>query len=176
MALLLATTAFITGCNDDSEETARDTAAPPDYSHYRKDGISLAFPSSWSFFFDDSPSLYADREISFEVSDFSRVSIFILKSRNRSIASVVDHFVDEFQIESWPLVTNFERSSTTIAGFPGEKITWSDTLAGQSDFEFTVIKIQDEPYDAFVTFNLSDEDIPKNDVHKANFTQSIQLD
>lgn len=73
-------------------------------------------------------------------------------------------------------MTDFDRVSTTIAGFPGEQISWSDNMVGQAEFEFTVIKVQDEPYDAFVIFNFSDEDIAKNDVHKAPFVQSIHLD
>lgn len=175
-ALLLAAIVFLTGCNVDSDASAEDAAVPSDYLHYSKGDISLAFPSSWEFFFDDSPSLYADREISFKVSDFSRVGLLILTDRERSTAGVVDHYVDNFQIKSDPLLTNYERSSTTIAGFSGEIITWSDTLAGQSDFEFTVIKVQDKPYDAFVVFNLSDEDIENNDIHKDHFVRSIHLD
>lgn len=173
--LLLSVFVFLTGCNADSYVSAKNAAVPPDYLHYRKGDISLAVPISWEFSFDDSPSLYADREVSFKVSNYSRVSLLILKDRERKTARVVDHYVDEFQINSDPLLTSYERSSTTIAGFPGEQITWSDTMAGKSDFEFTVIKVQDEPYDAFVIFNLSDEDIAKNGVHKAQFTQSIKL-
>ncbi|WP_341937640.1 hypothetical protein [Marinimicrobium sp. C2-29] len=175
IAFLLVATA-IAGCNADSDADSQDAEVPSDYSHYRKGDISVAYPSTWTFFFDDRASLYADREVNFKVSDFSTARILILNEHQRSTESVVDHFVDEFQIKSDSLLINYERSSTTIAGFSGERITWSDTLAGQSDFEFTVIKVQDEPYDTFVTFNLSDEDIPKNEVHKAHFVQSIQLD
>lgn len=168
--------AIILGCSADSETGAKSAAIPSDYSHYRKNGISVAFPDSWEFSFDDSPSLYADREIGFRVSDFSTASLLILDERDRSTADVMDHFVDEFQIHSAPLLTDYKRSPASIAGYTGEQITWTDTLAGKSDFEFTVIKVQGQPYSAFVIFNLSDQDIEETGVHKDLFVQGLQLD
>lgn len=49
-----------------------------DFSHYKNKGLEFHYPSNWTLLYDDEPHLYSSRGVSFNISEFSTASVFIV--------------------------------------------------------------------------------------------------
>ncbi|WP_347332585.1 hypothetical protein [Marinimicrobium locisalis] len=162
---------FLAGCQGSSD----DSQLPESYETYSSDGISISYPQHWSFSYDDSPSLYSSRGISFSVSELSGVSVLVESDQETTTKDILDGFLSRLNIDRDPMLKELERESVEISGNEGEVLRWVDTLVDRSDRELTVVKVYDQPMDVYAVFNLTDDDIETVKPHMPKFVERIIL-
>lgn len=172
--LFLCTVPLLVACVGGSDS---DEGPPPEgYSHYQNNGVGLYHPTHWTLDFDVSPGLYSDREIRFEIAEFSGFGLLVFEDSETDIDTVVARFVAELGLTSDPLTVDFTRKTIKMSDFEGEKITWSDSFVEKSDFEMTVLEVKEGKNRAFAFFILNDADIKANEEHKIAAVESITFD
>ncbi|MCW8125284.1 hypothetical protein [Microbulbifer halophilus] len=175
-AILLFTISLILVASCELGEGEVQTTPLAGYKSYRHDGLSLDYPNTWALAYDSTPSIYTTRGVGFEISEFSSATILIEKDKRLMLSQVMDHFIDELQLETKDTIEDFTRSTAKINGHPAQTIKWKDTFLGKTQYELTVARVTDTPYDVFSVFSLSDEDIKDATPHLAAFTSSIGVE
>lgn len=166
-------TFLITGCNQDSQPQQTADAGDQNAKLYDNNGLSVAYPSHWKNAYDDTPAIYAERAVGFQVSDFSTASVLV-KPAPPGKEAFADRLENELQLATSEYVKDYMRVPVDLAGFSGEKLSWLDTMVGTSRFEVYVIEITAKPVSIFAVFNLSDEDINKEAQNIQPFIKSIR--
>ncbi len=175
MLMLVGLLLMAVGCTQ-AASTEPDTAAiSKDYQSYSKDGLSLKRPKHWSLLYDDSDALLADRDVSFETPEFSKVSVLIYEKSNVDTSKVADIFERTSKLKFSKNVKDYQRTSVEISGFKGYRLTWKNTLLGISTFELTILKTSISTKPVFAVYILLDEDIEKESSNIIPFLKSISL-
>ncbi|WP_341937637.1 hypothetical protein [Marinimicrobium sp. C2-29] len=174
-ATLLFLLTLVVACTDDQGDSSDHVASPDSYQKYEEKGVSFAYPDSWSFSYDDSPSIYTSRGIGLDISEFSTITILISEDKTLELDYVADRLLSEFQVKEKDSIKNFTRTSDLIGRFPAETATWDDHFLGETRYELTVAKVKSNPHDVFVAFSLSDDDIGNAQDHKERFLKSIRI-
>ncbi|UZJ42929.1 hypothetical protein OOT55_09710 [Marinimicrobium sp. C6131] len=174
-AALLVFLTLMVACTDSQGGKDSSTSIPDSYQKYEENGVSFSYPETWSFSYDDTPSIYTDRGIGLDISEFSTATLLISEGRSLDLDYVTNRFLSGFQVPEGDFIDNFTRNSVSIGGIPAETATWEDQFLGKTQYELTVAKIQSKPHDVFVVFSLSDEDIDQSQEHKERFLKSIRI-
>ncbi len=175
LLLLLGSLLIATSCTQETRPESTDSTVNEDYKSYSKDGLSLRYPKHWSFAYDDSPAIYADRDASFNPTEFSKVSVLIYKENTVDETEVASIFERSSKLKSSKNVEDYLQTPISISGFKGLRLTWKNILLDPISIEMTILKIKDSPKPVFVVFKLADEDIENEAVHIASFIKSISL-
>lgn len=150
-----------------------------DFSHYKNKGLEFHYPSTWTLAYDDEPHLYSSRGVSFNISEFSTASVFIVYQDqiNQYAASSLTDFTNQYlrtlDLENKANVTNITQTDKPVAGNNSITISWVDTMAGAAPVELTVVERTTETNKIFVVFNLSAEDILKSTKHLAPLVYNL---
>jgi hypothetical protein len=163
------------GCTQAASTEPDTSAISKDYQSYSKDGLNLRYPKHWSFAYDDSPAIYADRDASFNPTEFSKVSVLIYKENTVDETEVASMFERASKLKSSKNVEDYLQTPVSISGFKGLRLTWKNILLDPISIEMTILKIKDSPKPVFVVFKLTDEDIENETVHIASFIKSISF-
>jgi len=163
------------GCTQAASTESDISATSEDYQSYSKDGLSLLHPKHWSLIYDDDDSLLADRDVSFETPQFSKLSVLIYEKRTVDSSEVADIFERTSKLKSSKNVKDYQRTSIEISGFKGYRLTWKNTLLGISTFELTILKTSISTKPVFAVYILLDEDIEKESSNIIPFLKSISL-
>lgn len=175
IALFLALPLLIlAGC--DQESQPQSTSSQPSHTApYNNNGLSLEHPKHWIFAYDDTPDIYANRAVGFQVSKFSTARVLIEQEHSLKRADLVDRFEQELQLTTGEFVSNYQRTPVTIGNFEGERLTWIDNFVGTSKVEIIVIQIAEKPAAVFAVFNFGDDDIVQEAAHIEPFVKSISF-
>lgn len=163
------------GCTQAASTESDISATGEDYQSYSKDGLHLQYPRHWSFDYDDTPAIYADRDVSFNPTEFSKVSVLIYKENTVDETVVASIFERASKLKSSKNVEDYLQTPINIEGFKGLRLTWKNILLDPISIEMTILKIEDSSIPVFAVFKLTDEDIEKETVHIASFIKSISL-
>lgn len=176
LALILISLLLVTACTQEaSPEDKSQAASKKDFQSYSHDGLSLKHPYYWTLAYDESPSLYADRGVSFNASEYSGISVFIFKDRSMSASKLADYFERRLRLNSTDHIKDYQREPIQIAGFKGFKLIWKNTMFDIFPVEVTILTTIDSPDPAFVVFHLLDDDIKKESPHIIPFINSISI-
>lgn len=170
---LAASLVLIVGCDQQAQTKQEVSAASQPVKHYSNEILTAGYPGHWKFRYDDSPVLYADRGIEFDVPEFSRASIYIYNGRPMESADLADHFERELKLTSSEYIKHYQRTAIEAAGFKGLKLSWQDTMLVSIAIEITVVKISNSPNPVLVVFQLLDDDIEKESTQIIPFINSI---
>jgi hypothetical protein len=162
-------------CTQASSTDSDRSAISKDYQPYSKDGLSIKHPKHWSLIYDDNDSLLADRDVSFETPEFSKISVLIFDKSNVDTSEVADIFERTSKLKFSKNVEDYQRTSIEISGFKGYRLTWKNTLLGISTFELTVLKTGISTKPVFAVYILLDEDIEKESSNIIPFLTRISL-
>lgn len=143
LLLVVISLVLAAGCDRQMQPKQEATAVVSLGKHYDNDGLSLDYPAHWKFMFDESPSLYAEREVAFDTPGSSRVSVFIYKNRAVEPPELADHFERQLKLTSKEYIKNYLRANIEVAGFKGVKLIWEDAMLVPVSVEMTILKISD---------------------------------
>lgn len=161
-------------CTDSHEEVKE-----ADYIYYAKENLSLEYPADWQLTLDDSPGLYSSRAVAFAVSDVSTATINIVNRKEVStyhaedLNSYAEYIYNSLGIDGDTHSKNIHREKVSFENKPGEKITWTDNLIGESNFQVFVVEVKKTTPKIYVLINLSDEDIATNVNKIQRFISSV---
>ncbi len=175
LLFLTVTTLLLPACDSGTTVEGGNQQPPPsNYISYRNSGVTLAHPGAWKVSVDDTPGIYADREIGFDVSNVSTFRLMIT-NENRTLDSATRLLKRQLRLEDSPSVSDYEHHDITLTGQPGHRLTWTQTMLESSDFELTIVKLPTETGSAFAVFQLVDEDIAKYREDKAETIRTIDI-
>lgn len=172
--LVIISLMLVAGCKQESQAKPGSIISPQT-KHYSNNGLSLNYPHHWVLAYDESPSLYADRDLAFNTSESSRVSVLIFQDRTITAAKIAEQFVREQRLNSSDYIKNLRKETVKIAGFGGLRLRWLDTMVISIPVEVTIIKIGDSPLPTYVVSQLFNEDIAKESAPFIPFIKSISL-
>lgn len=156
--LFLTLSSAFFGCSmEPPAAQTHNTAHTPNLDTYNNEGLSLSYPSYWTFSGDSTFALYADRSVDFTISDFSTASIMI----GAKPESLADRLERELKLNEDGHVINYSRAQDTTNGAPRIRLSWIDTMIELSYFEITIISINSSTSTVVALFQLNDEDIRK---------------
>jgi hypothetical protein len=146
-----------------------------DFNTYEHDGLKLKHPKYWILAYDESPSLFADRGVSFNTSEFSGASIFIYKDATMNLNKLADYYERSLNLNSLEHIKEYQRRPIKLDTLEGIKLSWKNTLFEINTVEVNIFNIRPTPEPAFVVFHLLDEDIAKETANFLPFVNSISL-
>jgi hypothetical protein len=173
--LILASLPLTVACDREAPSEPDATVISENCQSYAKDGLALCHPRHWSLAYDETDSLYANRDVSFNPSDFSKVSVLIYNEGIGDEVAIADKFARILKLKTSKNVENYRRSKVEITGLNGVRLSWRNTLLDPVSVEMTIVKIGDSPSPFFAVFNLTDEDIDKESIYIPSFIKSISL-
>ncbi|MBU2987070.1 hypothetical protein KO528_17015 [Saccharophagus degradans] len=175
---LLIIFTLLTACSK-----APSPISPPlDFSHYKNKGLEFHYPSNWSLLYDDEPLLYSSRGVSFNISEFSTASVFIVYQDQinqyaaSSLADFTNQYLRTLGLDNKANITNISQTAKPIAGNNSITISWVDTVASAAPFELTVVERTTESNKIYVVFNLSAEDILTSTKHLAPLVYNLSYE
>ena len=163
------------GCTQAASTESASPVEYKDFHSYDKDGLYLQYPRHWLFAYDDMPAMYAERDVSFNPTEFSKVSVLIYKENNVDETVVAAIFERASKLKSSKNVKDYLQTPINISGFKGLRLIWKNILLDPISIEMTILKIEDSPKPVFAVFKFTDEDIEKETVHIASFIKSISF-
>jgi hypothetical protein len=176
LLLLIISVLTAASCTQETLPESTDSTVNEDYQSYSKDGLSLQYPKHWSFLNDNEPAIFADREISFNPTEFSMVNVSIYKQDNAYVTKASDYFEQTSKkIKSRKYVVDFQEIPIEIAGFKGLRLRWIDSKLTPFYIERSILVIKDSPTLVLASFYLTAEDIVNETIHIAPFIKSISL-
>ena len=175
--LLIVVVLFLmaVGCTQAASTGSDSSTISKDYQSYSKDGLSLRYPKHWSLIYDDNDSLLADRDVSFETPEFSKISVLTYDKNSVNESDVADILKRFIKPNTNKNIQGFHQNPIEISGFKGYRFTWINTLLGSTTVEMTILKTSISAKSVFAVFILLDENIEKEAVHLASFIKSISL-
>jgi hypothetical protein len=175
LLILLGSLLIATSCTQETRPESTDSTVKEDYQSYSKDGLSLRYPSHWSLAYDDNDALLANRDVSFETQQFSKISILIYDKSTVDESDVADILIRSIKPDTNKNIQDFQQTPIQISGFKGYRFTWKNTLLGISTFELTTLKSGVSTKPVFAVYILLDEDIEKESAYIIPFLKSISL-
>jgi len=176
LALILISLLLVSACTQEaSPEHKPQAVKAKDFKSYSHDGLNLKHPHYWTLVYDDSPSLYADRGVAFDTSEFSRVSVLFYEDRSLNFSNIANQYSRELRLDSREDIDNYKREPFEIAGFKGLRLTWENTIFETISVEVTILTIIDSPNPVFAVFHLLDDDIERESPHIIPFINSILI-
>lgn len=172
--LLMCVIFHLSACSLDFSRSAEDAHAE-EYSVYKRSGITFYYPDGWAFEYDQSPGFYSDRDISFDISEYSGFGVLIFNDRDVDVDWLMEHFVSTLGVMTDPLNVDVNKSSIELDDLIGRKLSWKDTFVDSTDVEFSLIKVVSGRPSVFATFHLSDTDISENHRYKKEVVKSILI-
>ncbi len=175
LLLLVVSLLTTTSCTQKTTHEVTESAVKEDYQSYSKDGLSLQYPSHWSLAYDDNDALLANRDVSFETLEFSKISVLIYIKSSVDESEVADILIHSIKPDTNKNIQGFKQTPIEISGFKGYRFTWKNTLLGSTAVETTILKISVSPKPVFAVFNLLAEDIEKESANFIPFLKSISF-
>lgn len=173
---LVGVLTMLGGCNQkDDASTNQKTSAVngTKYEVYEHQGLTLRYPEHWVLKFDGTPDFSSDRAVVFEASELSRVSLYIHHEPEDSLATIADHYAERLELDSRDSIRNYQRSPVTMGGYDGAKLSWQETELFTREVEVTILKALDHPVNAFIIFDIDEEDVEKETPNIVPVTESI---
>lgn len=170
-SLLVGSLLIVISCTQE----AGTSVINKEYQSYSNDGLSLRHPAKWSLAYDETDALYADRDLSFDISEFSSVSVLVYNKSTVDEYSVANNFSRKLKLNTSKNIDNHKQISIEKSGFKGLRLSWENTLMDPVSVEMTILKISDSPKSVFAVFNLLDEDIDKESLHIIPVINSISI-
>lgn len=153
-----------------------------EFSHYKNKGLEFHYPSNWTLAYDDEPHLYSSRGVSFNISEFSTASVFIVYQDQinqyaaSSLADFTNQFLRTLGLDNKTNVTNISQTAKPVAGNNSITISWVDTVAGATPVELTVVERTNETNKIYIVFNLTSEDILTSTKHLAPLVYNLSFE
>lgn len=174
--LLIAIALFLaTACTQETPAEHKDQANTKGFDSYSHDGLNLKHPTHWTLAYDESPSLYADRGVSFNTSEYSAVNVSIFKDSSIDSSRLADYFERRLRLKSTKHIENYRREPIQIEGFSGFRLTWQNTMFDVFPVELTILPIVNSPTPTFTVFHLLDKDIEKESPNFIPFINNVSI-
>lgn len=158
-----------------SKPAAARQAKSVEVTTYDHKGLKIVHPVDW-IFMNDQSGVIADRLVSFETEEVSRITVYFYKNYPRSFSEQVDALARELRLDSSEHVKGYHRSAIKIGGYEGFKLAWTSSLLVETTTEITILQIRSEPFPVFVHFHLFDEDIELQNTKIIPFFEGISFD
>ncbi|WP_347332886.1 hypothetical protein [Marinimicrobium locisalis] len=174
--LLVGVSMVLGGCNQkDDASTNQKTSVGngTKYEVYEHQGLTLRYPEHWVLKFDGTPDFSSDRAVIFEASELSRVSLYIHHEPEDSLSTIADHYAERLGLDSRDSIEDYQRSPVTMEGYDGIKLSWQETELFTRAVEITILKAIEQQVNAFVIFDLDEEDVEKETPNIVPVTESI---
>lgn len=169
---------IVTNCavNTFAQDISTTTSNPigAGYQVYAKDGLSLRHPPHWILKYDEAPDLFANRGVSFNVSEISHVDVLVFQERDIGVDDVVTYFEKSMNFDS-ALYRNYQKTPLQLGRFNGISMRWSNTFLVAYQVELSILQVMGPPNGVFVVINFDEKSQSNESVHIIPFIESIQV-
>lgn len=178
LAAIIFAVCFINACEKNERSQPPDPPSATDlidYKSYSNDGLKLRYPSHWALEYDDSPDLFADRGVSFRVSETSHADVLIFDERDVDLADIAGHIETRLSLTSSDHIRDYQRIPLQLGNHKGILLRWRNTLLIEYTVELSIFQVEVSPKRVFTLFNF-DERTPTEDMaYRVPFNTSIKI-
>lgn len=178
IAIAVAFLISISACGKNQAPQRPDTTPAPDisdYKSYSNDGLTLLHPPHWTFEYDESPDLFADRGVSFRASETSKVDVLIFEEREISLADIADYVEKSLNLTSSDTIRDYQRKPLHLGNYRGIILRWRNILLIEYKVELSIFETDVSPKRVFTVFNFDEETSVDEAAHRVPFIESIAI-
>jgi len=177
VAVCIITFTFLTSCGRQvtSKAENKNQAYSVAVVTYENKGLKIPLPTDWSLLHDES-GIIADRTVTFETPEASRITLYFYKSKTRTYSDLANDLEQQLSLRNNKAVKHFEREAVEFGDYRGLKIGWISIGLTETENEATILQLQADPYPVIVQFHLFDDDIQTQKTNIFPFLHGISFD